>query len=128
MAWISDNTKSTKTFLTIPAGVSWERDWVAEWFPALTNRHDVLTVQGHEWIPGTFSQKSDIYKELLTCSKGISTCFTDWKQKNAITYDYLVWPKRSLTFTDMQVQYLDMLNGCELEYSNSDMEIYRCNK
>lgn len=124
--WITENTDSNAAFLTLPVNSSWEQDWVSEWFPALTLRHDVLTVQGYEWVSGTFKRKINTYDELIGCKEKDQNCFNGWKKNNCVAYDYLVWPKRSTEFTRMQISYFGILNGCKLNYSNPDMDIYRC--
>ena len=48
MNWIKENTPETASFIVIPSSF-WAGDLVGEWFPAFTNRTNVLCVQGTEW-------------------------------------------------------------------------------
>jgi hypothetical protein len=52
MNWVSQNTPSDARFLVLTGTSSVSCDSVLEWFPALTGRQSVYTVQGTEWTQG----------------------------------------------------------------------------
>ena len=52
MDWVRQNTAPESTFLVLTGTNSITCDWVAEWFPALTGRRSLYTVQGQEWVKG----------------------------------------------------------------------------
>jgi hypothetical protein len=52
MQWVSDNTPPASRFLVLTGTTSVSCDSVMEWFPALTKRQSVYTVQGTEWTEG----------------------------------------------------------------------------
>ena len=124
--WVSNHTSPDAVFLTLPAAISWEIDWIAEWFPTLTNRQDVLTVQGYEWVDGLFDQRMQVYADLMGCENQVPECVPAWKKKNNLAYDYILWPKRSEKFTPAQMRLLKITDGCALEFQNPDVEIYHC--
>jgi hypothetical protein len=52
MAWIRENTPGDARFLVLTGTTSVSCDSVLEWFPALTGRQSLYTVQGTEWTQG----------------------------------------------------------------------------
>ncbi|HLO28991.1 MAG TPA: glycosyltransferase family 39 protein [Anaerolineales bacterium] len=52
MTWVRENTPSDSRFLVLTGTTSVSCDSVLEWFPALTGRQSIYTVQGREWTEG----------------------------------------------------------------------------
>jgi hypothetical protein len=52
MNWVRENTADDSRFLVITGTNAVTCDLVLEWFPALTDRQSIYTVQGTEWIKG----------------------------------------------------------------------------
>ena len=52
MAWVRQNTPAEARFLVLTGTTSVSCDSVLEWFPALTGRQSLYTVQGTEWTQG----------------------------------------------------------------------------
>jgi hypothetical protein len=52
MDWIRENTAEDARFLVLTGTTSVSCDSVLEWFPALTGRQSLFTVQGTEWTRG----------------------------------------------------------------------------
>lgn len=52
MYWVRENTPAESRFLVLTGTTSVSCDSVLEWFPALTGRQSLLTVQGREWLEG----------------------------------------------------------------------------
>ena len=52
MAWIGENVPAASRFLVLTGTTSVACDSVLEWFPALTGRQSIFTVQGREWTEG----------------------------------------------------------------------------
>jgi len=52
MNWVRQNTPAEARFLVLTGTTSVSCDSVLEWFPALTGRQSLYTVQGTEWIEG----------------------------------------------------------------------------
>jgi hypothetical protein len=58
MQWIRDNTAPESSFVVITGAEGWWADKIAEWFPYLTARASLTTVQGLEWAgEGVFVAK-----------------------------------------------------------------------
>jgi hypothetical protein len=81
--WIRTNTSQDGRFLILTGEDHAFRDYVNEWFPALTNRLSITTVQGKEWLePGLFEkemannrsiQKCAINSNILPCVEAVTT-------------------------------------------------------
>lgn len=52
MKWVHENTPDNSRFLVLTGTNSISCDNVLEWFPALTDRQSLYTVQGTEWTKG----------------------------------------------------------------------------
>jgi hypothetical protein len=52
MNWVRENTSVDSKFLVLTGTNAITCDWVLEWFPALTGRRSIFTVQGTEWTKG----------------------------------------------------------------------------
>ncbi len=52
MQWVKENTSADSRFLVLTGTTSVSCDSVMEWFPALTGRQSIYTVQGTEWTQG----------------------------------------------------------------------------
>jgi hypothetical protein len=92
MAWVAQNTPTSGLFLVLSNSKDWSSDKAAEWFPVLSQRSSVNTVQGLEWLPGRkFSQVQQETVELKECLFEDVKCLENWSEKNArhFTYIYL---------------------------------------
>jgi hypothetical protein len=52
MTWVQKNTPPTSRFLVLTGDSSVFCDAVSEWFPALSGRQNLTTIQGTEWTQG----------------------------------------------------------------------------
>jgi hypothetical protein len=93
MAWVAADTPAKATFLVV-TGRDWFSDEVSEWFPALTDRGSVATVQGYEWLGSDrWWRQQDANADLRTCSTAADACLTAWMQKYGVTPTYVYLPK-----------------------------------
>jgi hypothetical protein len=91
MRWASRETPSDSRFLVMPTGV-WPADKESEWFPALSDRVSVATVQGREWLHDhEFDKWIAAHESLQTCSYASARCLDDWinETKTGFTHVYL---------------------------------------
>ena len=93
MAWVAANTPADSRFVIISED-KWPVDRTSEWFPTLTHRESIATVQGAEWLPsGVFAQKVQDHLNLQKCSIQLVACLDKWSADTGKTYDYVVIPK-----------------------------------
>lgn len=92
-SWLDDNLDQEDRIMFYPvAGAEryWWNDYAAEWFPALTTKSNLTTVQGYEWIEGKYQQQVAEYYLLRTCKAIGPTCVEDWETRNDSQIEYLV--------------------------------------
>lgn len=93
LAWVRQKTPAGSRFI-IPTVQPWNLDKVSEWFPALTNRVSVATVQGYEWAGnGVFQHRINESLLLEKCSDKTANCLEKWAASAHVTYDYVFLPK-----------------------------------
>jgi hypothetical protein len=93
MAWAGANTTPDSRFL-IMTGKKWPVDRAAEWFPALTNRRSIATVQGSEWLPDhVFNRDINQYIDLQGCAVELDDCILDWSARTGKEFDYVYVPQ-----------------------------------
>lgn len=86
--WAASRTPHDARFVIITS-LPWASDDVGEWFPALSRRVSVATVQGTEWLHGMFgaAYRRDI--QLQDCSEATVRCLAAWARRWHIRYDYV---------------------------------------
>jgi hypothetical protein len=70
MAWVRENTPGHSRFLVLTGTTSVSCDSVLEWFPALTGRQSLYTVQGTEWTQG------NNFNEYVTSTYAVQRCLS----------------------------------------------------
>ena len=96
MQWVSQNTEKASKFVVL-TGEKWPVDFISEWFPALSMRYSVSTVQGSEWLPDyQFNEQMKIYDSLQSCAMKDFSCLLNWTKENSIQYTYLYLSKSQL--------------------------------
>jgi hypothetical protein len=89
MEWIVANTAERSSFLLLTYGDPFNTP-VQEWFPAVTHRVSLTTVQGYEWLPGKqFYQRRDKFKLLMRCLFADVNCVEKWANEQGYTYDFV---------------------------------------
>lgn len=89
MAWVKENTFQDDAFLLLTGVKSPEIDPFIEWFPALTERHSLSTVQGYEWLgAGKFMEYYSALAGLQSCTD--TACVEDWAAQMGEKYQYIV--------------------------------------
>ena len=91
MHWVANNTAAESKFLVVNSLDAFWVDAVSEWFPVLSNRENLVLVQGSEWIPEAFSTKWISYLQVQRCAFTESTCVEDWSasQNGSFTHVYI---------------------------------------
>ena len=89
MQWVRANTPASARFLVLTGTSSVSCDSVLEWFPALTGRQSIFTVQGTEWTKGkSFGDYvTSVYPAQECLSAGDASCLDAVVSRSA--YDFL---------------------------------------
>jgi hypothetical protein len=90
MYWVSNNTPADSRFLVLTGTTSVSCDSVTEWFPALTGRQSLFTVQGTEWTKGeNFGAFIKSENDLQDCVLGNIACVDTLIAPSQYDYVYL---------------------------------------
>ena len=89
LLWVSKNTLPGSRFIIL-TGEQPFTDPVAEWFPALTYRISINTVQGHEWDDSVnFYDFLDSSKNVQDCYFQDINCLVYWSSESGFSFDYI---------------------------------------
>ena len=93
MEWIAHHTPEGARFAVVHGrGDPWT-DSISEWFPALTGRQSVATVQGTEWLgEETFQYHLAAFYDLQGCAYEGAFCLDRWATSFGARYDYVFIP------------------------------------
>lgn len=90
MGWIGQNTPIDSKFLIISGDQNAFCDPINEWFPSLTNRESLTTVQGSEWLLGDgFGRNMAQVHKLQGCIDEGLACFESESSKLGKQFDYV---------------------------------------
>jgi hypothetical protein len=91
MNWVRENTAENSRFLVLTGTSSVSCDSVLEWFPALTDRQSIFTVQGTEWTKGAgfndYVRSTYAVQECLP--DGDASCLDEALSRSAYDFIYL---------------------------------------
>ena len=91
MQWVHKNTPADSRFLVLTGTSSVSCDTVLEWFPALTGRQSIYTVQGNEWTKGAefndYVRSTYAVQECLTSDD--AACLDAAVSRSAYDFIYL---------------------------------------
>jgi hypothetical protein len=94
MRWTAESTPPGARYLVVTGNLFPTRDRVSEWFPALSDRVSVTTIQGYEWAPGrAFAERAERYPAIQRCAYRDAACVTAWAQASGVEFEYLYLPK-----------------------------------
>jgi len=93
MGWVYENTPGDARFLVLTGTSSVSCDSVLEWFPALTGRQSIFTVQGREWTEGNNFNNFILstYPAQKCLSSDNSSCLDEAVSR--VSYDYIYLSK-----------------------------------
>lgn len=95
MAWVAANTPPDSRVLVLPVE-PWAWDRSSEWFPVLTGRISVATVQGSEWLgQGVYARTVEESDALRACKAQGAACLDQWVADTSLSFEYVYVPKRS---------------------------------
>lgn len=88
MAWVREHTPPTATFAVVTGypAEQWSSEAVTEWFPTLTERKNMTTLQSTEWLGGALQDVYDRRTALYGCFY-TRTCF-ETMRTTEFPYDF----------------------------------------
>lgn len=129
MEWISQNTYSNDQFAILTGEQYWAEDQISEWFPVLSKRISVSTVQGSEWLPDhEFQKHIERYNLLQSCARKDFSCILTWSQNNNINFSnlYIIRPKVGEEDSQLPIAYsLTTSNHFKLIFENPGVSVFK---
>ncbi|MPM20538.1 hypothetical protein SDC9_66969 [bioreactor metagenome] len=131
--WIAQNTPADSRFLVI-SGKSPLTDQISEWFPALTGRQSVATVQGYEWLSDyNFDTVLEQAQSVQNCYFQDYSCITNWLKYTNKTAEYIYLHNPSFTegasgqtkYQYSTMNFYDKQNSLVEIYHQGSVVIYR---
>lgn len=93
MAWAGKHTSAQSRYVVVP-DTTWETASAAEWFPVLSGRVSVTTVQGREWLPGrAFAKSVDAFYEAYLCGYRTVACLDGWQEDFSLPFTHVYVPR-----------------------------------
>jgi hypothetical protein len=91
MDWIKSELNEVEgDYLLLTPPANWEVNEVLEWFPTLTEKKSINTVQGTEWLRGNgFSNQIQIYTDVNGCVTESLNCLNDAVHKYDLDYSFI---------------------------------------
>lgn len=130
--WIPASTDKDSRFIVL-TDYFWSADPVSEWFPALTQRISVATVQGTEWLGGgEFSTALERARGAQYCTNQAPTCLENWSAEYQVSFDYIYLRKLKVKGDKILVPYDSALDELlkldpryELVYDKPEVAIFK---
>jgi hypothetical protein len=135
MNWVRENTPAESRFLVLTGTTSVSCDSVLEWFPALSGRQSLYTVQGTEWIEGpnfnTYVKSTYPVQECL--SSADVSCLDAAVSRSQYDYVYIskILRVNNCSPLDFQrtfpyfLESLQINDGFEVVYETDEVLIYK---
>lgn len=90
MQWIRENTPDESAFLVVTGETNGFCDSTSEWFPALTGRRSLATLQGNEWLKGNaFGEFIGDIQVMQACAYQGLECILEEAERFTPGFDYL---------------------------------------
>jgi hypothetical protein len=126
LAWVAEELPAGGDFLVVPDTPIWEVSKLAEWFPALTGRTSVSTVQGSEWVGDDgFELARAVHPYAYRCGGQSTECLEELATTHDVAFSYVyIRQVGSLPCCGLLVESLDEDPAFELLYDGPGALIY----
>ncbi len=125
MNFIRQFTPASSRFLVISPDTfaAWSVDKNAEWFPVISQRTSLTTIQGMEWLPNRqFQLRLKQLNQLGSCRYQKLDCLISWATSQQILYSHIFLSSPpNIPITGMF--YQDLVNSSQFKNIFSDSEI-----
>lgn len=123
--WVMANTSPGSRFLVL-TGKAPLSDPTAEWFPALTSRQSLATLQGQEWNEsGNFDEFAEAAVSLQACLEQTPDCIEMWLAENHAEADYLFVRTSTASPLCPLIEMLEESERYTIVYQNETISILR---
>ena len=124
LAWVHEEAPEGSSFLVVPETAFWEVSRTLEWFPALTGRESVSTVQGSEWLPdGGFDRARATHHHAWLCGTRTTVCLEELAEAREVDFTHVYVPNSHACCRNL-VRSLGEDAGYELLYRGPAAVVY----
>lgn len=129
MTWVQEETPPGSRFLVLDWQESAMLSPLQEWFPALTGRMNIVTIQGREWLtgPAHYNARLESYGELTRCMDEDNDCTAAWVLLHGESYDYVYLALNPLGQVPKSPRLADSLYAIpayQVSYQSDDVIIF----
>jgi len=129
LAWVAAKTQPGTNFLVLSGETNPIHSALLEWFPALSGRHNLTTVQGSEWLPGKqhYQVRLNLFSQAQSCLYADINCLSDLGNLYGEPIDAVVLSQEDgLMPIDVTPLYqsLSASQGYKLVYANEEVKIF----
>ena len=124
--WVAEQTPADSRFISL----TWEDDAMLapllEWFPALSGRTNISTVQGREWLPGpqNYTPRLNAFPDLQACLYQDEVCLERWAAQEREPFDHVYLSLGSPAHFSALALALRQSPRYELVYDNPTVLIF----
>ena len=98
ITWVHNNTPRNGRFLLITGSSQPLGDPLQEWFPALSGRESLSTIQGLEWREDiSFATRMQELISLQACANREANCLHSWATRNDLDFEYVLVERYKLS-------------------------------
>ena len=130
LQWVKSHTAPAGRFLVLEWEDSWALSPLLEWFPALTDRRSITTIQGTEWLAGEngFDLQGERFSKSKLCLYDKVSCLDDLSNDPAAQFDYVLISSNVPGAANRQSSLLVSLENSvefQLVHSSPGVKIFR---
>jgi hypothetical protein len=129
LAWVAAKTPSETNFLVLSGQTNPIHSALLEWFPALSERHNLTTVQGSEWLPGKHHYQVQLsnFSQAQSCLYADINCLSSLVNLYGEPIDAIVLSQEDglmpINITPLYRSLSDS-QGYKLVYANEEVKIF----
>ncbi len=125
MIWIKNNTPGDSHFIVLTTRTDPFSDPTVEWFPAISSRTSLNTVQGTEWLLGNgFIHYLDSLTKLHACLNTGVSCVTQWEESQQLDMNYIYIEKPKIDFPPPLIYQLEKDKNFVPIFENNGVVIF----
>jgi hypothetical protein len=129
LAWIATETDPGANFLVLSGETNPVHSALLEWFPALTGRHNLTTVQGSEWLPGEqhYQVRLKLFSQAQSCLYANTGCLSGLVDSYREPIDIIVLSQEDgIIPIDATPLYQSLHNSpaFRLLYANEEIKVF----
>ena len=124
--WVNNNTPADSSILVYSSNENPALSPVLEWFPTLSQRRNLSTFQGREWLGGdvgyaVYWELREGYQECLTRD---SACLVSWLDESASDIDYIYFSLGPEHHNNSLAESLRHTSGFKMVYQADSVVIF----